>query len=67
MKNTFRILITLLLALSLIFSATSCDVLEELGIDAESILGSGANEQGGETEKIPRKSREIIPVKTIPE
>ena len=55
MKNTFRILITLLLALSLIFSATSCDVLEELGIDAESILGSGANEQGGETEKNPEE------------
>lgn len=35
-----KILVTLLLVLSLIFSATSCDVLAEYGFGLESIIGS---------------------------
>ena len=44
MKNTFKLFITLLLVLSLVFGATSCETLEELGIDIEAILGSDAEE-----------------------
>lgn len=40
MKNAFRLLITLLLVLSLIFSATSCELLEKYGINVDEIIGS---------------------------
>ena len=55
MKNTFKLLITLLLVLSLIFSATSCDTLAELGIDIEGILGleSEENDNKEQTENDP--------------
>lgn len=55
MKNTFKLLITLLLVFSLIFSATSCDTLAELGIDIEGILGleSEGNDNKEQTEKDP--------------
>ena len=55
MKNTFKLFITLLLVLSLVFGATSCETLEELGIDIEGILGLGADENKDQnpTEKDP--------------
>ena len=55
MKNTFKLFITLLLVLSLVFGATSCETLEELGIDIEGILDLGADENKDQnpTEKDP--------------
>ena len=55
MKNTLRLFITLLLVLSLIFSATSCDTLAELGIDIEGIIGSESeeNKEKEQTENDP--------------
>ena len=55
MKNTLKLFITLLLVLSLVFGATSCETLEELGIDIEGILDLGADENKDQnpTEKDP--------------
>ena len=41
MKNTFKLLITLLLVFSLVFTATACETLEELGIDVEALKAKG--------------------------
>lgn len=59
MKNTLRLLITLLLALSLLIGATSCEVLEGLGIEITDNGENSSTEQGNDgrnESEVPDKS-----------
>ena len=50
MKNAIRSLLTLILVLSLVFSATSCDLVNGLGDDVKSFVGSIVDKITGSTD-----------------
>ena len=57
MKKAIRSLLTLVLVLSLILGATSCEVVDRLGIDVEGFISSITNKNDGE-DKLPSEGDE---------
>lgn len=57
MKNALRLLVTLLLILSLTFTVTSCEMLEELGINIGDNVSGGEEVQKNPSEDIPKEDK----------
>lgn len=65
MKNLYRIILTLLLVISLVFSATSCDLLESLGVitgDSDSTdLPEDDSDEGADSGDTPGDEPDDLP------